>query len=81
MTAKTNGQALYEHKAPSRIRVVPVSVLPFTTVDDVFFAPGPVFHAPWRLLTKACQQSWEQTAKGHYLFSAPDAQTVIPTRN
>jgi|CXWK01.1.fsa_nt_gi hypothetical protein len=66
---KTNGQILYEHKAPSHIRVVSASNKAFATSDDVFLVPNPVHHTPWRLLTKACQESWEKSAVGHNLFS------------
>ncbi len=69
---KSNGQILYEHKHPAKIRVIPVSKRAFATADDVLLVDNPVFQVPWQFLTVDCKQSWEVTAKGHNLFS-PEA--------
>lgn len=67
---KTNGQRLYEHKNPSHIRVIRVEDRAFTQPGDVFTVPNPASPVPWKFLTEKCKQSWESTARGHYLFSS-----------
>ena len=63
---KTGGQIVYEAKNPKFIRVVPVDRRLFATEADVLLVPNER-HVPWHLLTERCRQSWEETAKGHYL--------------
>jgi len=66
---KTNGQILYEYKAPKYIKVARVADRHFATADDVLTIPNPVHHTPWNLLTQACRDGWEKTAVGHHIFS------------
>lgn len=66
---KTDGQRVYEHYHPSRIRVVPTSVLPFPTPADVLYVPNPTHHAPYHLLTQAARDYWESYAVGHHVVS------------
>ena len=66
---KTNGQILYEHHHPSHVLVIEFDKRRFATEGDAWLALNPKGHTPWRLLTKRCQESWEETAVGHWLFS------------
>ena len=70
---KTDGQILYEAKHPKRVHVVLYSD---HFRQSPFWAENPEFHAPWRLLTERCRQSWEMNAKGHNLVLSARSREV-----
>jgi hypothetical protein len=69
---RTRGQQLYEYKSPPFLRVVLFDQRHFATEADVFYVPNET-HIGWEFLTDTSRQSWEESAKGHYLFSAHDS--------
>ena len=67
MERKTKGQLLYEHEHPSMIPVTHWDGRQFAR--EPFYVPNPRDPAPWRFLTKTCQDGYESRAVGHHLFS------------
>lgn len=62
----TPGQIVYEHHYPTAVRVTAWSNRHFGKLEDRVMVPTD--NTPWRFLTKKCQESWEVTAKGHFLI-------------
>ena len=66
---KTNGQRLYELKNPKLVEAIRLSDRHFPTSAGVFLVDNQSHAADWDFLTKACKQSWEDSAIGHNLLS------------
>lgn len=65
---KSNGQILYEYKSPEYFKMIGFENRHFASSRDCTMIKNDN-HVPWKFLTKTCQDSWEVSAKGHYLFS------------
>jgi hypothetical protein len=63
---KTKGQRLYEYKSPVYYNVV--EFYGRRTATDAFMVKNER-HVPWQFLTQSCKDGWEDTARGHHLFS------------